>query len=65
MLPTTSCCLSQALKKKDILAVRVECGELKKLAKGDHLKLTYGLLIHKGDAKDGNVAGHYSTFSKE
>jgi len=40
-------------------------GELKKLAKGDHLKLTYGLLIHKGDAKDGNVAGHYSTFSKE
>jgi hypothetical protein len=39
--------------------------ELKKLAKGDHLKLTYGLLIHSGDATAGKVAYHYSVFSKE
>jgi hypothetical protein len=40
-------------------------GDLIKLAKGEHLKLTYGILIHKGDAKTANVADQYSTFSKE
>ena len=39
--------------------------ELKKLAKGEHLKLTYGLLIHTGDATAGKVATHYAAFSKE
>jgi hypothetical protein len=33
-----------------------------KLAKGDHLKLRYGLLIHTGDAKEGKVAQHYKAF---
>src|SRR5205807_3504596 len=40
-------------------------GELFKLAKGDHLKLRYGLLLHKGDAKEGKVAEHFATFAKE
>jgi hypothetical protein len=40
-------------------------GELTKLAKGDHLKLRYGLLLHAGDAKEGKVAEHYAEFAKE
>ncbi len=35
-----------------------------KLAKGDHLNLRYGLLLHAGDAKGGNVAEHYQTFTR-
>ncbi|MSR55899.1 MAG: hypothetical protein EXS09_21900 [Gemmataceae bacterium] len=39
--------------------------ELFKLAKGEHLKLRYGLLLHAGDAKAAKVAEHYSAFAKE
>ena len=34
------------------------------LAKGDHLKLRYGVFIHTGDAKEGKVAEHYEKFVK-
>lgn len=37
---------------------------LLKLAKGDHLKLRYGLLLHDGDTKAGKVADHYAAFVK-
>jgi hypothetical protein len=37
---------------------------LVKLAKGEHLKLRYGLLLHSGDAKDGKVAEYFQRFSK-
>ena len=36
---------------------------LVKLAKGEHLNLRYGVLLHTGDAKDGNVAAHFKTFA--
>jgi hypothetical protein len=38
--------------------------DLVKLAKGEHLKLRYGLLLHSGDVKDGKVAEHYEQFAK-
>jgi hypothetical protein len=38
--------------------------ELVKLAKGEHFKLRYGILIHPGDAKDGKVAEQYKRFVK-
>jgi hypothetical protein len=38
--------------------------DLVKLAKGEQLKLRYGLLIHSGDAKEGKVAEHFQTFIK-
>jgi hypothetical protein len=38
--------------------------DLVKLAKGEHLKLRYGLLLHSGDAKDGKVAEYFQRFSK-
>jgi hypothetical protein len=38
--------------------------DLVKLAKGEHLKLRYGLLIHMGDAKEGKVADIYQQFVK-
>jgi hypothetical protein len=38
--------------------------ELVKLAKGEHLKLRYGLLLHSGDVKDGKVAERYEQFVK-
>jgi len=38
--------------------------DLVKLAKGEHLKLRYGLLIHPGDAKEGKVAAYYDRFVK-
>jgi hypothetical protein len=37
---------------------------LVKLAKGEHLKLRYGLLIHPGDAREGKVADYYQKFQK-
>lgn len=40
-------------------------GDLVKLAKGEHLKCRYGLLLHKGDAKEAKVAEHYAEFAKE
>jgi len=39
--------------------------ELFKLAKSEHLKLRYGLLLHAGDAKEAKVAELYSAFAKE
>jgi hypothetical protein len=36
--------------------------DLVKLAKGEHLKLRYGLLIHAGDAKVGKVAEGFKEF---
>jgi hypothetical protein len=38
--------------------------ELVKLAKGDHLKLRYGILLHTGDAKDGKVEETFEKFVK-
>jgi len=38
--------------------------DLVKLAKGERLKLRYGLLVHPGDAKEGKVAEHYQAFLK-
>lgn len=38
--------------------------DLVKLAKGEHLKLRYGLLIHPGDAKEGKVADYFKKFSE-
>jgi len=38
--------------------------DLAKLAKGEHLKLRYGVLIHPGDVKAGKVSAHYEKFVK-
>jgi hypothetical protein len=38
--------------------------DLVKLAKGEHLKLRYGLLLHPGDAKKGKVADYFQRFVK-
>jgi hypothetical protein len=38
--------------------------DLAKLAKGEHLKLRYGVLIHPGDANAGKVSAHYEKFVK-
>jgi hypothetical protein len=38
--------------------------ELVKLAKGKHLKLRYGILIHPGDVKEGKVAEFYDRYTK-
>jgi hypothetical protein len=38
--------------------------DLVKLAKGEHLKLRYGLLIHPSDAKDGKVEEYFQRFVK-
>ena len=40
-------------------------GKLVKLAKGEHLKLRYGLLVHKGSCKDARVAERFAAFAKE
>ena len=38
--------------------------DLVKMAKGDHLKFRYGILLHDGDVKDGKVADCYERFVK-
>jgi hypothetical protein len=38
--------------------------DLVKLAKGDHLKLRYGIYTHTGDASSGKVAEAYAAFAK-
>jgi hypothetical protein len=38
--------------------------ELVKMAKGEHMKLRYGLYTHTGDAKDGEVANAFQVFKK-
>ena len=36
--------------------------DLVKLAKGDHLTLRYGILVHPGDAKEGTVGEYFEKF---
>jgi hypothetical protein len=38
--------------------------DLAKIAKGEHLKLRYGILMHSGDVKSGKVAECYEQFLK-
>jgi hypothetical protein len=38
--------------------------DLVKLAKGEHLKLRYGILLHTGDVKSGKVSEAYEQFMK-
>ena len=38
--------------------------DLVRLARGEQLKLRYGLLIHRGDAREGKVAEHFERFVK-
>lgn len=38
--------------------------DLVKLAKGEHLKLRYGILLHTGDVKTGKVAEYFNEFVK-
>jgi hypothetical protein len=38
--------------------------ELVRLAKGEHLQLRYGILLHEGDAASGQVAEQYQRFVK-
>src|SRR5262249_17849492 len=38
--------------------------DLVKLARGQHLTLRYGVLLHTGDAKEGKVAEHFAEFAK-
>jgi hypothetical protein len=38
--------------------------DLVRLAKGEHLALRYGLLLHPGDAKEGKVAEYFQRFIK-
>jgi hypothetical protein len=40
-------------------------GDLVKLKKGEHLKLRYALLLHKGNAEDAKVAERFAAFAKE
>ena len=49
--------LAQEEKKKPLSEA-----DLVKLAKGEHLKLRFGILLHPGDVKEGKVAEHYKTF---
>jgi hypothetical protein len=37
---------------------------LMRLAKGEHLRLRYGILLHEGDATGGHVAGYFERFVK-
>jgi hypothetical protein len=38
--------------------------DLVKLARGEHLRMRYGILLHKGDAKAGKVAEQYERYAK-
>jgi hypothetical protein len=38
--------------------------DLVKLAKGEHLKMRFGILLHPGDAKEGKVGAYYDRFVK-
>jgi Methane oxygenase PmoA len=39
--------------------------ELARIPKGEHLKLRYGILLHRGDAKEGKVAERFAAFAKD
>jgi hypothetical protein len=41
---------------------RARKDELVKIPKGEHLKFRYGIYIHEGDVKQGQVAEHYKQF---
>ena len=38
--------------------------DLVQLARGEHLRLRYGILVHSGDAAEGQVAEHFQRFVK-
>jgi hypothetical protein len=38
--------------------------DLVRLAKGEHLRLRYGFLVHTGDVREGQVAEHFKRFVK-
>ena len=38
--------------------------DLVKMAKGEHLKMRFGLLLHTGDAQEGKVGEYYERFVK-
>ena len=38
--------------------------DLVKMAKGEHLKMRFGILLHPGDVKEGKVARYYDYFVK-
>jgi hypothetical protein len=38
--------------------------DLVRLAKSDHLKLRYGIFLHRGNVKEGKVAEYYDRFAK-
>src|SRR5438270_8257923 len=38
--------------------------DVAKLAKGEHLKLRYGLFLHAGDATEGKLAEAFAAFAK-
>jgi hypothetical protein len=40
-------------------------GDLAKMAKGEHLKLRYGILTHRGTCQTAKVAEHYAAFAKD
>lgn len=51
-----------ARKQSEIPGTKGE--PLTRLAKGEHLRLRYGILVHEGDAETGRVAGYYERFLK-
>ncbi len=51
-------------RKKSGFAGAQDGKDLVKLARGEHLRLRYGLLLHTGDAREGAVEKHYQEFVK-
>jgi hypothetical protein len=51
-------------RKKSAFPAVKDRTDLVRLAKGEHLHLRYGLLVHEGDANSGRVAEHYQEFVK-
>lgn len=51
-------------RKKSGFPARRSQAELVRLAKGEQLRLRYGLFLHTGDAVQGKVADHFATFTK-
>jgi hypothetical protein len=51
-------------RKKSGFPAMKEHGDLVKLARGEELSLTYGILLHTGDVASGEVAKRYEEFVK-
>ncbi len=51
-------------RSRSVFPAMIGRKDLVKMAKGDHLKLRYGLLIHPGDAAGGMVGKYYQQFVK-